>query len=82
MKETAIAKAVLIASTIVAISIVIGCAIISRAPHYEKVGASELIDTKSGTTYHLVGDRNEMPIYKVVPGPGSSGVHIEPKYRK
>jgi hypothetical protein len=71
-----------IGSVIIGISVVLGCFIISRAPRFERTGASELIETRSGSTYELKGTKQPgQPFYKVVPGPSSRGIHVEPQYR-
>jgi len=83
MKDKAIAKASVIASVVVGIAIVLGCLIISRAPRFEETGTLGLIETRSGSTYVLKGTKQPgEPLYQVVPGPKSSGVHVEPQYKK
>ena len=81
MNDKGIAKAIVIGAVIVGLSIVVGCFVISRAPRFEKTGTLGLIETRSGSTYVLKGAREAgQPLYQVVPGPKSSGVHVEPQY--
>ena len=82
MKADPARKTLILGFVIVSVSIVVGSVIISRAPHFEKTEGLEWIESRSGTTYIMVGDRGGEPIYKRVPGPGASGVQIEPKYLK
>jgi len=44
MSETGIAKAIIIGSIIIGVSVVLGCFVISRAPRFEKSGTLELIE--------------------------------------
>lgn len=83
MKQDAVAKAIIIAGVFIAVSIVIGYVILSRAPRSEKTGPLELVETRSGSTYVLKGEKQKgQPFYEVLPGPRSPGAHIEPRFRK
>ena len=83
MKENVVAKAIVVGSIIVGVSIVLGCFVISRAPRFEKTGGLELLETRSGSIYVLKGEKQKgQPSYRVVPGPHSPGVHVEPQYQK
>lgn len=78
MNDSGIAKAIIVGSIIVGASIVLGCFVISRAPHFEKTGALELIDVRSGALYQRTGSMGEgQPTYTRVPGPGSSGARVD-----
>ena len=57
MKQDVVARATTIAGTIVAISILIGSVMLFRVPHFEKTGALEFIETRSGSTYILKGEK-------------------------
>ncbi len=77
MKDSTIARAILIGSCLIAVSIVIGGFIISRAPRFEKTGSLELIDTRSGTIYSQTGSMGKgRPNYNVVRGPKSGGATL------
>ena len=83
MSDTGIAKAIIIGSIVIGVSIVLGCFVISRASRFEKTGTLELIETRTGSIYVLKGTKQPgQPFYEVVPGPKSSGVYVEPRYKK
>ena len=83
MKENTVAKAVILAGIIIAVSIVIASVILSHVPHFEKTGPLELLNTKSGSTYILKGEKQKgQPFYQVVPGPRSPGAYVEPQFKK
>ena len=79
MKENAVAKAIVWASVVIGLSLVLGCFIISRTPHFEKVGdvGNVLIETRTGSTYE---QKTGSPIYLSIPGPRASGARVEPVY--
>ena len=83
MNEKSVAKAIIAGSTIVGVSIIVGCLFISRAPRFEKTGTVELIETRSGSMYVLKGEKLKgQPFYQVLPGPGSADSYVEPQFKK
>jgi len=83
MNNIEITKAIIIGSIVIGVSIVLGSFVISRAPRFEKTGTLELIETRTGSIYVLKGTKQPgQPFYEVVPGPKSSGVYVEPRYKK
>jgi len=76
MKEYTIARAIIHASIVIGLSVILGCYIISRTPRFEKIGGV-LIETRTGSTYER---REGNPSYSYIPGPKSFGVDVKPVF--
>lgn len=81
MKENTIAKAIVLASVVIGLSTVLGCYIISRTPHFERVSdlgqVNVLIETRTGSYYE---QKEGSSAYGYVPGPKASGSRVDPVY--
>ena len=80
MKETTIERAIIHASIVIGLSVILGCFIISRTPRFEKVGGpvgGVLIETRTGSIYER---REGNPSYFYIPGPKSFGVQVDPVF--
>lgn len=78
MNNSGVAKAIIIGSIIVGVSIVLGCYVMSRAPQFEQIDTLELMEVRSGSIYRRTGSMGTgQPIYRHIPGPRSWGAHID-----
>ena len=78
MNENAVAKAIVTGLGLIAVSIVLGCFIISRAPRFEKFSPYEVIDVRSGRIYQQTRLTSDgQPKYIRILGPLEPGMQVE-----